>query len=142
MKSCKNKRYIENKEIQFPCCHKESRYRVTTASAHCQIQCIHCHNQFLACPDSDCKFCVVNNIRALSYMKMHISFKKQKTSMSYTLNKSSTNDCSFNILKSVSPLCDVSFNNPTSPSTENRVEMNCPNCNEMLLSCKIYCNMS
>ncbi len=114
MKSCKNNRYIENKEIQCPCCHKESRCRVTTASAHCRIQCIHSCDQFLACPDSDCKFCIVNNKRALSYMKMHISSKKQETSMSYTLNKPSTNDCSFNILKSVCPLCGVSFVNTTS----------------------------
>jgi len=118
IKASRRMSHIRGKEIQCPCCYKTSRYRVTSNSFHCQIQCNHCYDQFLACPDSDCKYCVVNNKRALSYMKMHILSKKQKTSMSYTLNKPSTNDCFFNILKSVCPLCDVSFNNQTYQSTK------------------------
>ncbi len=137
MLAFKNMNYIGNKEIQCPCCHKESRYRVTRYSAHCQSQCIHCYNQFLACPESDCNFCVIKNKRALSYINRHISSKKQKTSMSYTFIKLSTKDCLFNNLRSVCPLCDVSFDNPTSLSRKNKLEINCLNCKEILLYCKI-----
>ena len=70
-------------------------------------------------------------------MNRHISSKKQKTSTSYTLNNPSTEECLFKNPRLVCPFCDISFNNPTSPCRKNRVEINCPNCNKMLLSCNI-----
>ncbi len=124
---------IGDKEIQCPCCHKKSRYRVTTNSTCCQIQCNHCYDQFLVCPVADCNFCIVNNKRALSYMNRHLSSKKQKISTTYTFNKPSTKDMSFKNQKLICTLCDALFNNPTSQSMKTKLEINCPNCNETLL---------
>ncbi len=121
MMASKNLHYFENKEIQCPCCHKKSRYRVTTNSTCCQIQCNHCYDQFLACPDADCNFCVVKNKRALSYMNRHLSSKKQKISTTYTFNKPSTKDMSFKNQKLICTLCDVLFDNPTSPSMKTKL---------------------
>ncbi len=128
--------HIRDKEIQCPCCHKESRYRVTTNSAHCQIQCNHCCDQFLACPDSDCNYCVINNKRAISYMNRHLSSKKQKMSTTYTFNKPSTKDSTFQHQNINCTLCDVLFHNPTSPSMKTKLEIDCPNCHETLICCK------
>ncbi len=57
--------------------------------------------------------------------------------MSYKFDKPSTKDCLFHILTSEFSLCEVSFDDPMSPSRKNRVEINCLNCNEILLYCKI-----
>ncbi len=111
-------------------------YRVTTNSGHYQIQCNHCYVWFLACPDSDCNYCVVNNKRAMSYMNKHLSSKKQKISTTCTSIETSTKDSTFQNQNLICTLCDVLFHNPTSPSKKAKFEINCPNCNETLLYCK------
>ncbi len=128
--------HIGDKEIQCPCCHKESRYRVTSNSSHCQIQCNHFYDQFLACPDYDCNYCVVNSKRARSYMNRHLSPKKQKMSTTYTFNNALNKDIIFQIKNIKCILCDVSFHNQTSPSMKIKLEIYCPNCHETLLCCK------
>ncbi len=138
MMASKNLHSIESKEIQYPCCHKKSRYRVTVNSAHCQIKYIHCSNQFLACSDSDCNFFFVNNKRALSFMNIHISFNKQKTSTSYIVKKPSTKEFLFNNRRLVCPLYNISFDNQTSLCRKSRVDIDCPNCNKMLISCNSW----
>ena len=129
--------HIGDKEIQCPCCHKSSRYRVTSNSFHCQIQCNHCNDQFLACTDDDCNYCVVNSKRARSYMNKHLSSKKQKMSTTYTFNNALNKDITFQIENIKCILCDVSFHNQTSPSMKTKLEIVCPNCHESLLCCKI-----
>ncbi len=95
-----------NKEILCPCCHMESIYWVPTYSFHHQIHCIYCLDHFLVCAEIDCKFCVVNNKRALSYMKRHISSKKRKHSMSDTDIDPPTKQSLSNNHALICPLCD------------------------------------
>ncbi len=131
--------HFRDKEIQCPCCHKESRYMVSSNSSHCQIQCNHCYDQFLACPDSDCNYCVINNKRARSYMNRHQSSKKKKMTTTYSYNNPLTEDSTFQHQRIKCTLCNVSFHHRTSPRMKNKLEINCPNCHETLFCCKICC---
>ena len=131
--------HFGDKEIQCPCCHKESRYMVSSNSSHCQIQCNHCYDQFLACPDSDCNYCVVNNKRARSYMNRHQSSKKKNMTTTYSYNNPLTDDSTFQHQRIKCTLCNVSFHHRTSPRMKNKLEIDCPNCHETLFCCKICC---
>ncbi len=129
--------HFRDKEIQCPCCHNKSRYRIPTYSSHCQFQCNHCYDQFLACPDFNCNYCVVNNKRARSYMNRHQSSKKQKMTTTYSYNNPLTEDSTFQHQSIKCTLCDVSFHNRTSPSMKTKFENDCPNCHETLICCKL-----
>ncbi len=131
--------HLGDKDIQCPCRHKESRYQIPTNSSHCRIQCNHCYDQFLVCPDSDCNYCVVNNKRAKSYMNRHLSSKKQKISTTYFFDNPFTKDSTFQHQNIKCTSCDVSFHNQTSPRMKNKIEIDCPNCHETLICCKICC---
>ncbi len=123
-----------NKKIPCFCCHKESIYQVQTNSFHHQIQCIDFSNHFLACAEIDCNYCVVNNKRAISYIKRPISSKKWKQSMSNTDTDPSIKESSSNNHTLICPLCDFWFDHSTSSTQKKSVEIKCINCNEMLLS--------
>ncbi len=57
--------------------------------------------------------------------------------MSNTFKNPSTEEFLFKNQRLICPLCNISFDNPSSPCRKNRVQINCPNCNKMLISCNI-----
>ncbi len=126
-----------SKKIQCTCCHKESTYWVQTYKIWYPIQLIHCSSHFLACAESDCNFCVVDNKRAQSYIKEHTSSKKWKHSNPGTDINPSFKDLSSKNHTLICPLCDFQFDHSTSPSHKKSIEIICNKCNEMLLSCNI-----